>query len=156
MTEPWPTHLNNHMTDPQLSFVIQVWVLIWIWCLYNVHVPFPNPCPCIAGLIIVLHQRWWLYKLYARQPLDQCQSGRSYLVECNYIALPCRHQASQCAAYNSPTEGVQCKQRHTVIFDPAQVWQSLICRLGRGGAADSAKHGRLWNSRAAQIAKPKH
>ena len=107
---------------------IQVWVLIWIWCLCNVHVPFPNPCPCIVGLVIVLHQRWWLYKLYARQPLDQCQSGRSYLVECNYIALPCRHQASQCAAYNSPTEGVQCKQRHTVIFDPAQVWQSLICR----------------------------
>ena len=105
-----------------------------------VHFLFPNPCPCIVGLVIVLYQRWWLYKLYARQPLDQCQSGRSYLVECNYIALPCRHQASQCAAYNSPTEGVQCKQRHTVIFDPAQVWQSLICRLGRGGAADSAKH----------------
>ena len=92
-----------------------------------VHLLFPNPCPCIVGLVIVLYQRWWLYKLYARQPLDQCQSGRSYLVECNYIALPCRHQASQCAAYNSPTEGVQCKQRHTVIFDPAQVWQSLIC-----------------------------
>ena len=112
------------------------------------------------AIVIVLDQVG-LYKLFALAPaFDQCQSGRPYLAECNYIALlaialpPPRQQPSQPVHTTRLLRG-RCTVLHTfvhaLIFDTTQAW------------TDVAGGGETWQNRVGRAdlqcnagARPKH